>query len=103
MSGPVNTIVTNVPGPQFPLYLQGARLRAIYPQAPLLDGMGLAIGLISYDGRVHWGIISDPDLVPDADVFVALLQASLRRVAELAGLAAEPGETGRETPVPSVH
>ena len=65
--------------------------------------MGLAIGLISYDGRVHWGIISDPDLVPDADVFVALLQASLRRVAELAGLAAEPGETGREAPVPSVH
>ncbi len=103
MSGPVNTIVTNVPGPQFPLYLQGARLRAIYPQAPLLDGMGLAIGLISYDGRVHWGIISDPDLVPDADVFVEMLQASLRRVAELAGLALEPDEAGRETPLPSLH
>src|SRR3990172_10401121 len=103
MSGPVNTIVTNVPGPQFPLYLQGARLRAIYPQAPLLDGMGLAIGLISYDGRVHWGIVSDPDLVPDAYVFVGLLQASLRRVAELAGLGSEPSETGHEAPVPSVH
>ncbi len=103
MSGPVNTIVTNVPGPQLPLYLQGARLRAIYPQAPLLDGMGLAIGLISYDGRVHWGIISDPDLVPDADVLVDLLQASLRKVAELAGLAPEPTESGDEAPVPSVH
>jgi WS/DGAT/MGAT family acyltransferase len=103
MSGPVNTIVTNVPGPQFPLYLQGARLRAIYPQAPLLDGMGLAIGLISYDGRVHWGVISDPDLVPDSDVFVELLQASLRRVAELAGLASAPGEAEPETPLPSLH
>jgi len=103
MSGPVNTIVTNVPGPQFPLYLQGARLRAIYPQAPLLDGMGLAIGLISYDGRVHWGIISDPDLVPDADVFVDMLQASLRSVAALAGLAPEPNEAGDEAPVPSLH
>src|SRR5262245_3698486 len=103
VSGPVNTIVTNVPGPQFPLYLQGARLRALYPQAPLLDGMGLAIGLISYDGRVHWGIISDPDLVPDADVFVDLVGKSLRRLVELAGLAPEASEPGRDAPVPSVH
>jgi WS/DGAT/MGAT family acyltransferase len=101
MSGPVNTIVTNVPGPQFPLYLQGARLRALYPQAPLLDGMGLAIGLMSYDGRVHWGIISDPDLVPDADVFVERLGKSLRRLADLAGLAPATGEP--DAPPPSLH
>jgi diacylglycerol O-acyltransferase len=102
MSGPVNTIVTNVPGPQIPLYLQGARLRAIYPQAPLLDGMGLAIGLISYDGRVHWGIISDPDLVPDSDVFVGLIGSSLRALAETAGLAPDAA-AGAGAPVPSVH
>jgi hypothetical protein len=65
--------------------------------------MGLAIGLISYDGRVHWGIISDPDLVPDADVFVDMLQASLRGVAALAGLAPEPSEVGENAPVPSLH
>jgi WS/DGAT/MGAT family acyltransferase len=99
MSGPVNTIVTNVPGPQIPLYLRGARLLALYPQAPLLDGMGLAIGLVSYAGRVHWGIVSDPDLVPDADVFVEQLEASLRRVCALAEPAAAPGEAAR----PSVH
>ncbi len=103
VSGPVNMIVTNVPGPQFPLYLCGARLRALYPQAPLLDGMGLAVGLISYDGRVHWGVISDPNLVPDAGVFVDLISKSLRRLADLAGLAPTASEPGRDAPVPSVH
>ena len=103
MSGPVNTIVTNVPGPQIPLYLQGARLRAIYPQAPLLDGIGLAIGLISYDGRVHWGIISDPDLVPDADVFVGWIAKSLRALAEVAGLAPDTAAPGAGAALPSVH
>jgi len=103
VSGPVNTIVTNVPGPQFPLYLCGARLRALYPQAPLLEGMGIAVGLISYDGRVHWGIISDPDLVPDADVFVDLIGRSLHRLADLAGLAPAASEPGRDAPVPSLH
>ena len=103
ISGPVNTIVTNVPGPQIPLYLQGARLRALYPQAPLLDGMGLAIGLVSYDGRVHWGIVSDPDLVPDADVFVDLVAKSLRALAEIAGLAPDAAAAGADAPVPSVH
>jgi WS/DGAT/MGAT family acyltransferase len=102
ISGPASTIVTNVPGPQFPLYMQGARLRALYPQAPLLDGMGLAIGLISYDGRIHWGIISDPDLVPDAGAFVGRLGTALRRLAELAGLAPAV-EPGRDAPIPSVH
>jgi WS/DGAT/MGAT family acyltransferase len=103
ISGPVNTIVTNVPGPQVPLYLQGARLRALYPQAPLLAGMGLAIGLVSYDGRVHWGIVSDPDLVPDADVFVERIGRSLRRLADAAGLAPAAAEPARDAPVPSVH
>jgi WS/DGAT/MGAT family acyltransferase len=102
VSGPVNTIVTNVPGPQFPLYLHGARMRAIYPQAPLLDGMGVAIALVSYDGRVNWGIVSDPDLVPDADVFVGLLEASTARLAEAAGLRLGAAEATAAA-VPSLH
>jgi WS/DGAT/MGAT family acyltransferase len=103
ISGPVNTIVTNVPGPQFPLYLCGARLRALYPQAPLLEGMGLAIGLISYDGRVHWGIVSDPDLVPDADLFVELVSASLARLAESAGVGEGALRAAAEPSAPSLH
>jgi WS/DGAT/MGAT family acyltransferase len=92
-SGPINTIVTNVPGPQFPLFLQGARLLEIYPQVPLLEGLGLGIALASYDGQVHWGFNSDPDIAPDADVFVDQIRASYGRVAQLAGAgAAKPAE-----------
>jgi diacylglycerol O-acyltransferase / wax synthase len=84
VSGPINTIVTNVPGPQFPLYLQGARLLELYPQVPLLQGLGLGIALVSYDGYVHWGFNSDPDLVPDADLFVEQIHAAYARVAAAA-------------------
>jgi hypothetical protein len=88
-SGPINTIVTNVPGPQFPLYLQGARLLELYPQVPLLESLGIGIALASYDGAVHWGINSDPDVVPDADVFVEQLRASYARLAAAAELTVE--------------
>ncbi len=88
-SGPINTIVTNVPGPQFPLYLQGARLVELYPQVPLMESLGIGIALASYDGFVHWGFNSDPDVVPDADVFVEQIRASYARVAAAAQVAAE--------------
>jgi WS/DGAT/MGAT family acyltransferase len=99
-SGPINTIVTNVPGPQFPLYLQGARLLELYPQVPLLDSLGVGIALASYDGHVHWGINSDPELVPDADVFLEQLRAAYARVSSAAKGAAAPAkaETGRPRP-----
>jgi len=87
-AGGINTFVTNVPGPQFPLYLQGARMLAMYPQAPLLHRLGLTIALISYDGRVCWGLNADPGLVPDLDEFVAAVRRSHARVLAAAG--AEP-------------
>ncbi len=94
-SGPINTIVTNVPGPQFPLYLQGAKLLELYPQVPLLEGLGVGIALASYDGTVHWGFNSDPEIVPDADVFVAQIKAAYARVAKLAPEATRPAETAK--------
>ena len=94
-SGPINTIVTNVPGPQLPLYLQGARLLELYPQVPLMEGLGLGIALVSYDGHVHWGFNFDPDVVPDADVFVEQIRASYARVAGAAKLARPRSRTLR--------
>jgi WS/DGAT/MGAT family acyltransferase len=85
-SGPVNSIVTNVPGPQFPLYMQGAKLLGIYPQVPLLQGMGLGIALMSYDGTICWGFNANPDVVPDVQEFVNLISAATESVAEAAGV-----------------
>jgi WS/DGAT/MGAT family acyltransferase len=96
-SGPINTIVTNVPGPQFPLYLQGARMLEMYPQVPLMESLGIGIALLSYDGFVHWGFNSDPEVVPDADVFVEQIRASYARVAAAAQVvAAAPPPVGSE-------
>jgi len=94
-SGTINSIVTNVPGPQFPLYLQGARMLAMYPQVPLLQSLGLGIALISYDGKVCWGFNADPKLVPDLDAFLAAIRASHARVLAAAREAPPP------TPEPS--
>jgi len=69
-SGPANAIVTNVPGPQFPLYSVGARLLGLYPLVPLLPGGGLGIALFSYEGKLCWGFNADYEIVPDLGVFV---------------------------------
>ncbi len=84
--GTLNTIVTNVPGPAFPLYLCGAELLAIYPQAPLLEDIGLVTGVISYNGRLCWGFNADYDRVPDLDAYVAGVNRSFLELAEALGV-----------------
>jgi WS/DGAT/MGAT family acyltransferase len=85
--GPVNIIVTNVPGPQFPLYILGSRMLAMIPEVPLIENVGLGIALMSYDGSVFWGFTADYDLVPDLEHFVALIDRSFAELAALAGVA----------------
>ncbi len=84
--GPVNLIVTNVPGPQFPLYMLGAPLLAMIPQVPLLENIGLGIALMSYDGRIFWGFTADYDLMPDLDFFVDAIEESFAGLAAAAGV-----------------
>lgn len=62
---PFNAVVTNVPGPQLPLYLLESRLLAIHPHVPLMGTLGIGIALFSYDGVLSWGLSADWDLVPD--------------------------------------
>jgi len=64
---PFNLTITNVPGPQVPLYLLGARMLANFPMVPLWASHGLGFALFSYDGRLSWGLAADFDLVPDVD------------------------------------
>jgi WS/DGAT/MGAT family acyltransferase len=82
---PYHMIVTNVPGPSFPLYLLGARQEALYPQLPLFEGQGLGVAVMSYCGQVGFGLLADRDAVPDLERFAAAIDAAF---AELA-LAAE--------------
>jgi WS/DGAT/MGAT family acyltransferase len=71
-----NLIVTNVPGPQFPLYMNGARLTHQFGMGPVTHGLGLFIAAHSYNGVVSFCITADRQLVPDVDVLVRCLQES---------------------------
>jgi hypothetical protein len=89
-SGTMNSIVTNVPGPQFPLYTLGAEMLAGYAQVPLLRNVGLGIALVSYNGCVCWGFNADLGLVPDLADFVGAIRNSFARLAEAADVKLSP-------------
>ena len=72
-----NLVVTNVPGPQFPLYAAGARMLSMYPVVPLAKGQAVSCGLTSYNGGVFYGLNADRDAMPDIDVLAALIEESL--------------------------
>jgi hypothetical protein len=72
-----NLVVTNVPGPQVPLYAAGSRMLEVFPVVPLARGQGLSIGMTSYAGRVFVGLNADQDGVGDVDVLADLLEQEL--------------------------
>jgi diacylglycerol O-acyltransferase len=77
--------VSNVPGPQQPFYLAGSRLLEVYPVVPLNPvHQGLAIGVLSYDGGVFFGLLADGDLAPPVRVVAEALEASLRELLDAA-------------------
>ena len=82
-----NVVVTNVPGPQFPLYLQGRRLRAFYPQVPLTLNTALGIAIMSYDGRLGFGLLGDYDALPELDDVAEDLRRAIAELAAVAGVA----------------
>src|SRR5918994_1327483 len=84
-----NLIVTNVPGPQFPLYLLGRELQDLFPVAFLPRDHALAIAAISYNGVVHFGLLADYDAMPDIDFICAAISESLGELVE-AARASEP-------------
>jgi hypothetical protein len=77
-----NVIVTNVPGPQFPLYAAGAQMLECYPVVPLSKGQGVSIGLTSYNGGVFYGMNADRDSMPDIDVLAQCIEESLGELLE---------------------
>ena len=71
-----NLVCTNVPGPQIPLYLAGRMVEAHYPLVPLSMGLGLNTCLTSYNGVLYWGVVADPDLVPDVSAVARHIEAA---------------------------
>ncbi len=88
---PFNLTVTNVPGPQFPLYLLGSRLLATYPLVPLWQSHGVGVALFSYDGTVHWGFNGDFDLMADLPAFAASMDSAFSQMLKCAENVAESG------------
>lgn len=78
-------VVTNVPGPQFPLYASGARMLESYPVPPLLPGHALAIGVTSYNGGVYFGLNGDRDAIPDLEVLGQCIAEALDELVDTTG------------------
>jgi WS/DGAT/MGAT family acyltransferase len=85
---PFNMTVTNVPGPQFPMYLLEARMLANYPIVPLWSQHGVGIALFSYDGRLLWGIHADYDALPDTGALIDSIHHSFALLENAAAAAA---------------
>ncbi len=81
-----NLVVTNVPGPQFPLYLLGRRLQVLYPVVPLAQRQALGIAVMSYDGHLGFGLLGDYDALPDLDAIALDLKWALAALSRAAGV-----------------
>jgi diacylglycerol O-acyltransferase / wax synthase len=81
-----NVVVTNVPGPQIPLYLAGKRMIDTFPMVPLAKNQALGIALLSYAGRINFGLVGDYDLLWDLDDFGDDVQEALAELAAEAGV-----------------
>jgi WS/DGAT/MGAT family acyltransferase len=75
-----NVTITNVPGPQQTLYAFGVPLREMYPLVPLAAEHAVGVAVLSYDGEVFFGVIADRDTVPDLDVLLSALSASIQEL-----------------------
>ncbi len=99
MNPPFNLVISNVPGPQIPLYSAGARLEHFYPVSTLVDGQGLNMTVQSYDGNLDFGFVADRDLVPDLWVLTDLLHQEMAELVAVARAATRPFEPGAAAPL----
>lgn len=93
-----NIVITNVPGPQFPMFLAGAEMVETYPVPPLHPGFGVAIGVTSYDGGVYYGITADRDALPDIDILGQCVAEALDELVESASDTRQRARRGLKKP-----
>ena len=90
-----NLLVTNIPGPQFPLYVLGRQLEDLFPLAFLPNNHALAVAIMSYNGGIDYGLLADYDALPDVEVIAEGIDAALSDLLEAAARA------GAQTPEPA--
>jgi diacylglycerol O-acyltransferase / wax synthase len=85
-----NLVVTNVPGPQFPLYLMGREMNDVFPMVPLAQGQALGVAIMSYNRRINIGLVGDYDVMHDLDDLQSDFDESLKDLADAAGVTLKP-------------
>ena len=73
----LNAVVTNIPGPQFPLYLAGREMLEYLPFVPIVYGMRIGVAIVSYNGQLAFGVTGDYDSMPDLDVLARGIESSI--------------------------
>jgi WS/DGAT/MGAT family acyltransferase len=95
-----NLVVTNVPGPQFPLYLLGRRLQVLYPVVPLAQRQALGIAVMSYDGHLGFGLLGDYDALPELDTIALDLKWAVGALSRAAGVNPRSARIARKAATP---
>jgi diacylglycerol O-acyltransferase len=90
-----NLVVTNVPGPQFPLYVLGREMESIFPLVPLARRQALCVGIMSYNGQVDFGLIGDYDAMADLESFGLDLEGALEELGGAPGAGLPPQRASR--------
>ncbi len=93
-----NLVVTNVPGPQMPLYMLGRELDGLFPMVPLTENTALGIAIMSYNGQLNFGLLADYDGLSDVEVLAEELRLTIDELAAAAGPDAEPASAARSRP-----
>lgn len=91
-------VITNVPGPQDPVYMAGASVAEVYPCVPLSGHRALSIGVTSYRGKVFFGIVADREAVPDVDVLAQCIEDALIELVETVTSRSGRAPRGRQRP-----
>ncbi len=95
-----NLVVTNVPGPQIPLYMLGRRLLVLYPVVPLAQRQALGIAVMSYDGHLGFGLLGDYDALPELETIAQDLKWAIASLARAAGVRTRATRTARKAAAP---
>jgi WS/DGAT/MGAT family acyltransferase len=93
-----NLVVTNIPGPQTPLYVLGRQMEAIYPMVPLAAKQALCVGIFSYNGQLNFGLIGDYDAMSDLDSFAIELEGAIEELTAATPKPKRKAATPRKAP-----